>query len=637
MTKKKRIILFSSLGAVLVLLLSAILSLAIFGTEGLEKFMNSMGFSILTLLGGLCLFMFGMNVMGESLERAAGNKLQSLLAKFTTNRMAGFLTGLVVTAVIQSSSATTVMVVGFVTSGLMTLRQAINVIMGANVGTTITAWILSLDQIPDSAGFILKFFKPDTFVPLLALLGLGLYMFSKSSKNKDLGTILLGFATLMFGMSIMSDAADTPAINGVVNKVFAFFGEGTPLGIFAPIAAVIAGAVFTAVIQSSSASVGILQTLAASVGSGITNAVALPIIMGQNIGTCITAVLSSAGANKNGKRTAIVHLSFNIIGTTVLLIAFYVFIYFLNLIPVMDNGATRLSIATMHTLFNVVGTLILLPCSRLLEKLAYKIMPESESEKQSKLVIDERLLATPSVALGVCRDATVIMAKDSIGAFTKSLDALTSYSKESAEEIRQIEDKTDHYEDVIGTYLVKLSGHQFGDKSSDETAKLLKLIGDFERICDHAVNIIESSEEMQEKGLVFSEDARAEIAVLSGAVNEILNLSLDAFVRNDLKLAYQIEPLEQVIDGLKEQLRTRHILRLQQGNCTIAAGFIWSDILTNLERTADHCSNIAACMIDTANDNLNLHESVREMKESGSVFSKLYSDYSKKYILPELL
>ena len=600
-----------------------------------QSFITDVFFPLLTLLGGLCLFMFGMNLMGESLERAAGNRLESLLGKFTTNKMAGFVTGLAVTSIIQSSSATTVMVVGFVNSSLMTLRQAINVIMGANVGTTITSWILSLDQIPDEAGFVLKFFKPSTFVPVLALLGLGLFMFSKSSKKKEIGTILLGFATLMFGMTIMSDAADTPAINGAVNSVFGFFGEGTPLGIFAPIAAVLAGAIFTAILQSSSASVGILQTLAATAGSGITNAVALPIIMGQNIGTCITAVLSSAGTNKNGKRTAIVHLAFNIIGTTVMLIAYYVFVYFINLIPVMDNGATRLSIATMHTLFNIVGTLILLPFSSLLEKLAYKILPKSENEKQEKLFIDPRLAQTPSVGLSVCNNATITMAQDAVNAFELSLKSFFEYSKENAESIRKIEDKTDNYEDVIGTFLVKISGNQMGEHSSDETAKLLKLIGDFERISDHAVNIVESCEEMKEKNIEFSDGARAEITVITEAMNEILALSLEAFKTNNLETARRIEPLEQVIDGLKEQLRTRHIYRLQQGNCTIAAGFVWSDILTNIERTADHCSNIGACIIDTALGNLNLHESVREMKEDKEGFKRLYSSYLKKYALPQ--
>ena len=596
-------------------------------------------FSILTLIGGLALFMFGMSIMGDSLERAAGSKLQALLGKFTSNKAAGFLTGLAVTSIIQSSSATTVMVVGFVNSSLMTLRQAINVIMGANIGTTITAWILSLNSIPSEVGTLLKFFKPSAFVPVLALIGLILFMFSKTSRKREIGTILLGFATLMFGMDIMSDATNNQQIRDVISSVFGFFGTDSPLGWFAPAVAVLAGAVFTAVVQSSSASVGILQALALGAPAGaITIGSCFPIIMGQNIGTCITAVLSSAGANRNGKRTAVVHLSFNIIGTTIMLAIFYIVRIIFALIGnefFLGWDANGLSIATMHTLFNVASTLILLPASKLLEKIAYKIFPTSDDEKQSKLVLDERLLNTPAVALGVCRDATVTMANDAISAFNKSLNSLVSYSKESADEIRKMEDKTDQYEDAIGTYLVKLSACQTGDKLGDETTRLLKLIGDFERISDHSVNIVESTEEMNEKSIEFSEDAKKEIAVLSGAISEILFLSLEAFTKNDLSVAKKIEPLEEVIDDIKDELRTRHIYRLQQGNCSIAAGFIWSDILTNLERTADHCSNIAACIIDTANDNLNIHEAVREIKGNKAQFEELYDIYSRRYSLPK--
>ncbi len=607
-------------------------------------------FSVLTLIGGLCLFMFGMSLMGNSLERAAGNKLQSLLAKFTSNKFAGFLTGMAVTAVIQSSSATTVMVVGFVNSSLMTLRQAINVIMGANIGTTITSWILSLNEIGTGEGqvatntagevfeTVLKFFKPNTFVPILAVIGLVLFMFSKSSRKKEIGTILLGFATLMFGMTIMSDATSNDKIKAIVTSVFAFFGPESPLGWFAPIVAVLAGAIFTAVLQSSSASVGILQTLAISTPGAVTIGSCFPIIMGQNIGTCITAALSSAGANRNGKRTAVVHLSFNIIGTTIMLVIFYIvriiFEFAIGDMSFLNTNAGAVSIATMHTLFNVTATLVLLPASKLLEKIAYKVLPISENEKQDKLVLDERLLNTPAIALGVCRDATITMAKDATEAFTLGLASLTSYTDEDADKIRKIEDKTDHYEDVIGTYLVKLGSKQYGEKTGDESARLLRLIGDFERISDHAVNILESAEEMKEKRFEFSEEARAELVVISNAISEILGLSLTAFVKNDISLAYQIEPLEEVIDDLKEQLRTRHIYRLQQGNCTIATGFIWSDLLTSLERTADHCSNIAACLIDTAQDNLNIHESVREIKNDKEKFQELYLEYSKKYALP---
>ncbi|MBQ8546414.1 MAG: Na/Pi cotransporter family protein [Clostridia bacterium] len=604
-------------------------------------------FSVLTLIGGLCLFMFGMSLMGDSLERAAGNKLQALLAKFTNNKMAGFATGLAVTAVIQSSSATTVMVVGFVNSSLMTLRQAINVIMGANIGTTITAWILSLDSIPEEAGLVLKFFKPDTFVPILGLIGLGLYMFSKSSRKKDIGTILLGFATLMFGMTIMSDATDNEQIRNIISNVFGFFGTNSPLGWFAPAVAILAGAIFTAVIQSSSASVGILQTLAntaaaaaakTGVASTITNGVVLPIIMGQNIGTCITAVLSSAGANKNGKRTAIVHLSFNIIGTTIMLLVYYILrIIFASIGNdfFLGWGANAFSIATMHTIFNVATTAILLPSSRLLEKIAYKIMPKTKDEKQQKLVLDEILLQTPAAALSVCHKATATMAIDAVGALNESLDSFFEYTPQRAKNIRDIEDKTDHYEDVIGTYLVKLSSHQIGDKSSDEAAKYLRVINDFERISDHAVNLIESKEEMNDKKIDLSNEAKEEVKVISSALREILTLSLNAFVNNDLALAKKVEPLEQVIDNLKEELRARHIYRLQQGNCSIEAGFVWSDILTNIERTADHCSNIAACIIDTAHNRLDLHEVVKEMKESSTQFADLYKKYTAKYSLPQ--
>ena len=586
-------------------------------------------FNVLTLIGGLCLFMYGMNVMGQALERSAGGKLQSLLAKFTTNKFAGFLTGLGITAVIQSSSATTVMVVGFVNSGLMSLRQAINVIMGANVGTTVTAWILSLSGIEGDSWFI-KMLKPDSFTPILALIGLIMFMACKSSKKKDIGTIFLGFAVLMFGMSTMSDSVaglkDVPAFT----EIFTFF-TGDQLGFFGPILGVLAGAVLTAIIQSSSASVGILQAL--STTGAITNGAAFPIIMGQNIGTCVTALLSSAGANKNGKRTAIVHLFFNIIGTVIMLIAFYILKMFM---PIFLEPTDELQIAIMHTIFNVVCTAILLPASSLLEKLAYKLIKD-DMKKEDEPQLDERLLATPVVALGVCHDATVTMAKDAIDAFELSFSVLEQYDKEKADKIRAAEDKTDHYEDVIGTYLVKLSSHQIGDRASDEASMLLRLIGDFERISDHAVNIVESAEELKDKGLEFTADAKAELSILSKSVSEILALSLTAFTEKNLELARKVEPLEEVIDDLKEQLRARHIYRLQEGRCTIAAGFVWSDILTNLERTADHCSNIAACVIDTSNDNLNMHQSVREMKEDVGKYQELYNTYSQKYLLPETI
>ena len=584
-------------------------------------------FDVLTLIGGLCLFMFGMNVMGQALERSAGGKLQSLLGKFTTNKAAGFLTGLGVTGIIQSSSATTVMVVGFVNSGLMSLKQAINVIMGANVGTTVTAWILSLSGIEGNAWYI-RLLKPDSFTPILALVGLIMFMACKSGRKKDFGTIFLGFATLMFGMSTMSGAVaglkDVPEFT----SIFAFF-TGDTLGFFGPILGVLAGAVLTAIIQSSSASVGILQAL--STTGAITNGAAFPIIMGQNIGTCVTAMLSSAGANKNGKRAAIVHLFFNVIGTIIMLTIFYIIRAFL---PIFDNPTDELQIAIMHTIFNISCTAILLPSSALLEKLAYKLIKDDMKDNE-ELKLDERLLNTPVVALGVCRDATMTMAKDAVDAFEQSFSLLDTYDKAKADTIRRIEDKTDQYEDAIGTYLVKLSSHQIGERGSDDASLILRLIGDFERISDHSVNIVESVEEMMDKGLEFSPDAKAELNVLTQSVQEILNLALTSFVEKDLNTARKIEPLEEVVDDLKEQLRARHIYRLQEGKCSIAAGFVWSDILTNLERTADHCSNIAACLIDTANDNLNLHSSVREMKEDRGEYQALYYHYTHKYVLPQ--
>ena len=585
-------------------------------------------FDVLTLVGGLCLFMFGMNVMGQALERSAGGKLQALLGKFTTNKAAGFLTGMGVTAVIQSSSATTVMVVGFVNSGLMSLKQAINVILGANVGTTVTAWILSLSGIEGSAWYV-RLLKPDSFTPVLALIGLIMYMGCKSSKKRDVGTIFLGFATLMFGMSTMSDAVSGLKSVPEFTNIFAFF-TGDTLGFFGPILGVLAGAVLTAIIQSSSASVGILQAL--STTGAITNGAAFPIIMGQNIGTCVTAMLSSAGANKNGKRAALVHLFFNVIGTVIMLTVFYIVRMFM---PIFDNPTDELQIAIMHTVFNIACTAMLLPASSLLEKLAYKLIKDSSVADEDTITLDERFLNTPAVALGVCHDATVTMAKDAVDAFTESFSLLTAYDKEKADAIRRAEDKTDKYEDAIGTYLVKLSSHQMGDRGSDEASMLLRLIGDFERISDHSVNIVESCEEMLDKGLAFTPDAQAELNVLISSVEEILSLALSAFVDKDLSTARKIEPLEEVIDGLKEQLRARHIYRLQEGKCSIAAGFVWSDILTNLERTADHCSNIAACIIDTANDNLNLHSSVREMKEDRGEYQSLFYKYSKEYALPK--
>ena len=578
-------------------------------------------FHVLTLIGGLCLFLFGMNIMGQSLERRAGDGLRKLLGKLTTGKMMGFLTGLAVTAVIQSSSATTVMVVGFVNSSLMTLKQAINVIMGANVGTTVTAWLLSLSGI-DSKNVFVQLLKPSSFTPVLALIGIIFYMFCKGGKKKDTGLILLGFATLMFGMETMSGAVsglkDVPAFQ----NLFLMFRN--------PILGVLAGAVLTAIIQSSSASVGILQALA--VTGQVTFGAAIPIIMGQNIGTCVTAMLSAIGANKNAKRAAMVHLSFNIIGTTVWLTVFWIVKSLFH--PVfLDQAASLLGIAVAHSVFNVLCTVLLMPMGGLLEALVKKLVPDSKTPETSQ-ELDERLFATPAVALERCRVVAADMAQCAAGALTDSIRALDNYTPELASSIRQKEEQSDHYEDILGSYLVKLSTLQISESDSAEAAMLLKVIGDFERISDHGVNILESAEELQEKGLHFSQAAAQELRVLTDAVEEILALALRAFEQSDEEALAAVEPLEQVIDSLKEQLRTHHIQRLQRGACTIDMGFIWSDLLTNLERTSDHCSNIAGCVIDLVHHDMNIHQNLRAMQSAGETFREKMDGYRKKYALP---
>ncbi len=578
-------------------------------------------FDVLTLIGGLSLFLFGMSVMGQALERRAGGQLRTLFEKLTASKIAGLLTGLGVTAVIQSSSATTVMVVGFVNSGLMTLKQAINIIMGANIGTTVTAWVLSLAGI-DSGNLFLKLLKPSSFTPILALTGIIFYLFCKGAKKKDTGMILLGFATLMFGMETMSGAVsglrDVPGFQ----QMFIMFKN--------PVLGVLAGAILTAIIQSSSASVGILQALA--VTGQISYGAAIPIIMGQNIGTCVTAMLSSVGANKNAKRAALVHLSFNIIGTGVWLLVFCLLTALFH--PVLlDEPVSLAGIAAAHSVFNILCTALMLPLSGFLERLVTALVPDTKQpEVFSEL--DERLFATPSIALDRCHTVAVDMAETAAAALKESLSSLQSFSPELAASVREKEDRTDHYEDILGTYLVNLSTRRISETDSREAAKLLKMIGDFERIADHAVNVLESAEELQNKGLRLTTAAKKELDTISAAVCDILDLSLQAFLQDDLTAAAKVEPLEQVIDLMKEQLRTRHILRLQKGDCTIDAGFAWLDLLTNLERTADHCSNIAGCIIDVAHDNLNLHQSLRDIRSGSETFQEQYAQYVRKYSLP---
>ncbi len=577
-------------------------------------------FDVLNLIGGLCLFLFGMTIMGQALERRAGNRLKTLLGRMTTNRFTGLMTGLGVTAIIQSSSATTVMVVGFVNSGLMTLRQSINVIMGANIGTTVTAWILSLAGI-ESSSFFIRLLKPSSFTPVLALIGISFLMISKNSKRKDTGTVLLGFATLMFGMETMSGAVaglrDVPEFQ----QLFLAFTN--------PVLGVLAGAVLTAIIQSSSASVGILQALA-STGT-VTYGAAIPILMGQHIGTCITAMISSIGTNRNAKRAALVHLAFNVIGAIVWLALFYT-IKGLFAPVLLSQSASLIGIAVSHSVISLASVVLLFPFGDLLEKLVCRLIPDARTAEIIQ-ELDDRLLGSPALALNQCKQVLVSMALSAMLAFRKSVECVLDYDPHSAETIRKAEDETDHLEDLIGTYLLKLTSRQLVEEESVKATAYLKLIGDYERIADHAVNILESAEEKSNRKVIFSQSAVAEYKTICNAVTEILDLSYCAFSKDDLVSARKTEPLEQVIDMLKEVLRTRHLLRLQKGGCSVAAGFILSDLLTNLERVSDHCSNISGCVLDAAERTMNIHENQRALRNTDDDFRQQYDVFLKKYEL----
>ena len=577
-------------------------------------------FNVLNLIGGLSLFLFGMTLMGQALERRAGNRLKALLGRMTTNRFAGLLTGLGVTAIIQSSSATTVMVVGFVNSGLMTLKQSINVIMGANIGTTVTAWILSLAGI-ESSNFFIRLLKPSSFTPVLALAGIIFYMASKNSKRKDTGLILLGFATLMYGMETMSDAVSVLRNVPSFQQMFLAFTN--------PVLGVIAGAVLTAIIQSSSASVGILQALAST--GAVSYGAAIPIIMGQNIGTCITAMLSSIGTTRNAKRAALVHFAFNLIGAAVWLTVFCLVKTILA--PIfLTQAADLMGIAVVHSMFNILCTLLMLPFSQVLEQMVCRILPDAKVPEKEK-ELDERLLGSPALALNQCRQVLSNMAELSIRAFRDSAACVLNYDKVIADRIREAEDNTDHLEDLISTYLLKLTSRHLGDEESVKATEYLKLIGDYERIADHAVNILESAEEIVNKNVEFSDDAVDEYRTICAAVTEILNLSFSAFSEEDIEAARKTEPLEEVIDMLKEDLRTRHFLRLQRGECSVAAGFVWSDLLTNLERVSDHCSNISGCVLDSVGSTMNIHENQRVLKNTNEEYKQEYNFFQHKYRL----
>lgn len=581
-------------------------------------------FSVFTLLGGLAIFLFGMNVMGEGLEKRSGDKLKSILEHLTSSPFKGLLLGAGVTAIIQSSSATTVMVVGFVNSGIMKLSQSIGVIMGANIGTTVTAWILSLSGIQGD-NFFIQLLKPSSFAPVLAFIGIIFVMFSKSENAKTTGTIFLGFTVLMTGMDMMSAAVTPLATNPDFANLLLLFSN--------PILGILTGALLTAIIQSSSASVGILQAL--SITGSITFANAVPIILGQNIGTTVTALLSSIGTNKNARRTAVIHLCFNVIGSVCFLILFYGIQATIGF-PFINDPINAAGIAAVHTIFNVVSTLILFPFTKWLEKLAYVIIkddgPSGKKEKIS--LLDERLLATPSVAIARAKDVTDHMAALARDSVLSAMSLIKDYNAEKILEIRENEETVDMYEDKLGTYLVKLSRESLSLEDSHEISNLLHSIGDFERMSDHAVNLSEVADEIHSKKITFSSDCIKEIQVISQAVAEILKLTTEAFTKEDLEIAKQIEPLEQLIDRLKNKMKNRHIQRVRKNECSIETGFVFSDLLTNYERVADHCSNVAVCLIEVANDSFETHEYLSNVKDSGgNDFVKRYEAYKQKYVI----
>ena len=586
-------------------------------------------FSVFTMLGGLALFLYGMDAMGDSLSKLSGGKLESILEKLTSNRLMAVLLGAGVTAVIQSSSATTVMVVGFVNSGIMKLQQAVGIIMGANVGTTMTSWLLSLVEV-EGTSFIMKMLKPTSFSPILALIGIIMIMTSKNdgTKKKDIGNILVGFAILMTGMDTMSGAVKPLANDPNFTGILTMFSN--------PVLGVIAGAVLTAVIQSSSASVGILQALCAT--GAMSFGSALPIIMGQNIGTCITAVMSGMGASKNAKRASMVHLYFNLIGTIVFLIVFYavnVFVHF----EFLDGPASATGIAVVHSVFNIACTVCWFPFANLLVKLAELTIPDKADEKEVKdefALLDERFLEQPAFAMERCRQVANQMAEVAKTAIYLALDNIGNYKEEDEKRIREMEAEVDRYEDALGSYLVKLNNKDLNQNDSRSISVILHCINDFERISDHAVNIMESAKEMHEKNMNFSENAVKEFEVFSAAVHKIVHMSVNAYIANDLENAKMVEPLEQVINGLNAEMKQRHIRRLRKGKCTIELGWILQDLLTNIERVADHCSNIAVCMIEVKADEFDTHTYLEELKENNFKWYKhaIYV-YRDKFALPE--
>lgn len=579
-------------------------------------------FDIFTLLGGLAFFLFGMSTMSGALERVAGGKLETILRAMTDKPIKGLVLGTVITAIVQSSSAVTVMLVGLVNSGLLKLGQCIGVLMGSNIGTTLTAWILSLAGI-ESEHFLLKMLKPTSFSPLVALIGIILIMASKKDRTKNIGAVMMGFAVLMYGMTLMSSATAPLAESAAFDRLIVLFSN--------PLLGLLIGIVITAVVQSSAATIGILQAL--SLTGAISYHMAIPIIMGENIGTCVTALLSSIGANKNAKRVVAVHISIKVIGT-----AFYLSLYFLlyKLIgfTFVQQPAAPVGIAVIHSIFNVATTVLLFPFIKLLEKLAVKLIPD-KAEKAETTFLDERLLNSPAVAVAECRNHTLNMARLAEETLRESLTLLTHYDRKTADLILQNEERLDEYEDHLGTYMVKLTGKALSDADSDTISTLLHTIGDFERIGDHAVNLLKTAQEMQDKQLQFSDAANAELQIAENAIREILGITTDAFCDNDLDKAMLVEPLEQVIDGLTDEIKDHHIHRLTGGQCTIEHGFVLGDLLTNFERVSDHCSNIAVSVIQIHRSVFDTHEYLNNYKTGGSPeFAAVYQSFGRKYALP---
>ncbi len=587
-------------------------------------------FDILTMIGGLALFLYGMDVLGDGLKKASGGKLEIILEKLTSNKLMAILLGAGVTAVIQSSSATTVMVVGFVNSGIMKLSRAVGVILGANVGTTVTAWILSLTDVKGST-FFFQLLKPSSFSPILAIVGVTILSLGKKARQRDAATIMIGFAVLMFGMDTMSNAVKPLAEIPEFTDVLLMFAN--------PVLGMLVGLVLTAIIQSSSASIGILQALCIS--GAVSYSTAIPIIMGQNVGTCATALISSTGANKNGKRAALIHLYYNIIKTVAFMVVFYTINAFVHF-RFLSQPASALGVAVIHTAFNLAAVVIMYPFTWILEKLVYLTIPEGEDEneeielaKKEIQILDARFLDTPGFAMEQCKNAAVDMANYARDSLFLAIRMLENFNEKEAGRVIELEDLVDHYEDELGSYLVKLSSKHLTEKASQELSVLLHCIGDFERISDHAINIMESAKEMYEKELYFSKKAQEDLAVFTKAVRDIVDMSILVFQKEDLKTAGMVEPMEEVIDELNKEVKRRHIKRLRKGKCTIEMGFILSDITTNYERVSDHCSNIALCLLQLNEEKFDTHEYQSNLVNKDSEeFWKQVQQLYEKYKLP---